>query len=256
MNDKIKPTHLERSAYVYVRQSTAAQVQYNRESTDRQYKLTERALRLGWPEPQIKVVDEDLARSGSGTSDRHGFALMTTEVALGHVGLILSIEVSRVARNNADWYRLLDLCGVTDTLIGDEDGIYHPGLFNDRLLLGLKGTMAEAELHVIRARLEGGIRNKAARGELRRGLPVGFVWGDEDGEVSSILTRRSPMPLLGLREVRRIRLDPPGMALAPFGGSLLSLAVSFLRNPMGHSYLYRHSPYLDQSGLCRRLYLW
>lgn len=183
MHDKIKPTHLQRCAYVYVRQSTAAQVHYNRESTDRQYKLTERALRLGWPEPQIKVVDEDLARSGSGTSDRPGFATMTTEVALGHVGLILSIEVSRVARNNADWYRLLDLCGVTDTLIGDEDGIYHPGLFNDRLLLGLKGTMAEAELHVIRARLEGGIRNKAARGELRRGLPVGFIWGEEDGEV-------------------------------------------------------------------------
>jgi DNA invertase Pin-like site-specific DNA recombinase len=183
MNDKINPTHLERAAYVYVRQSTAAQVQHNRESTDRQYKLAQRALRLGWSEPQIKVVDEDLARSGSGTADRHGFALMTAEVGLGHVGLILSIEVSRVARNNADWYRLLDLCGVTDTLIGDEDGLYHPGLFNDRLLLGLKGTMAEAELHVIRARLEGGIRNKAARGELRRGLPVGFVWGDHDGEV-------------------------------------------------------------------------
>jgi DNA invertase Pin-like site-specific DNA recombinase len=182
-NEKIKPTHLQRCAYIYVRQSTAAQVQYNRESTDRQYKLTDRALHLGWPQSQIKIIDEDLARSGSGTSDRHGFAMMTTEVALGHVGLILSIEVSRVARNNADWYRLLDLCGVTDTLIGDEDGLYHPGLFNDRLLLGLKGTMAEAELHVIRARLEGGIRNKAARGQLRRGLPVGFLWGEEDGEV-------------------------------------------------------------------------
>ncbi len=183
MNDKIKATHLERSAYVYVRQSTASQVQNNKESTDRQYKLAQRALSLGWSQSQVKVIDEDLARSGSGTSDRHGFAQMTTEVALGHVGLILSLEVSRVARNNADWYRLLDLCGITDTLIGDEDGVYHPGLFNDRLLLGLKGTMAEAELHVIRARLEGGIRNKAARGELRRGLPVGFVWGDEDGEV-------------------------------------------------------------------------
>src|SRR5208337_3831779 len=183
MHDKINPTHLERAAYVYVRQSTAAQVQHNRESTDRQYKLAERALHLGWSEPQIKVVDEDLARSGSGTADRHGFALMTAEVGLGHVGLILSIEVSRVARNNADWYRLLDLCGVTDTLIGDEDGLYHPGLFNDRLLLGLKGTMAEAELHVIRARLEGGIRNKAARGQLRRGLPVGFIYGQQDGEV-------------------------------------------------------------------------
>jgi len=182
-NEKIKPTHLQRNAYVYVRQSTAAQVQHNRESTDRQYKLTDRALHLGWFPSQIKIIDEDLARSGSGTSDRHGFALMTTEVALGHVGLILSIEVSRVARNSADWYRLLDLCGVTDTLIGDEDGLYHPGLFNDRLLLGLKGTMAEAELHVIRARLEGGIRNKAAKGQLRRGLPVGFLWGEEDGEV-------------------------------------------------------------------------
>jgi DNA invertase Pin-like site-specific DNA recombinase len=182
-NDKIKAMHLKRCAIVYVRQSTAAQVQYNRESTDRQYKLSERALKLGWSDSQIKIVDEDLARSGAGTSERNGFVAMTTEIALGHVGLILSIEVSRVARNNADWYRLLDLCGVTDTLIGDEDGIYHPGLFNDRLLLGLKGTMAEAELHVIRARLEGGIRNKAARGELRRGLPVGFIWGEDDGEV-------------------------------------------------------------------------
>ena len=183
LNEKIKTTHLNRCAYVYVRQSTASQVQHNRESTDRQYKLADRAVLLGWPQSQIRIIDEDLARSGSTTSDRNGFATMTTEVALGHVGLILSIEVSRVARNNADWYRLLDLCGVTDTLIGDEDGIYHPGLFNDRLLLGLKGTMAEAELHVIRARLEGGIRNKAARGQLRRGLPVGFVWGEQDGEI-------------------------------------------------------------------------
>ena len=108
---------------------------------------------------------------------------MTAEVALGHAGIVLGLEVSRLARNNADWYRLLDLCGVTNTLIGDADGIYHPGLFNDRLVLGLKGTMSEAELHVLRARLQGGIRNKAERGELRRGLPVGFVWGEGDGEV-------------------------------------------------------------------------
>ena len=180
---KVTSTHLQRSAYVYVRQSTAAQVEYNRESTDRQYKLVDRAIGLGWSKQQVTVIDEDLAQSGSSTIHRSGFTTMTAEVALGQVGLILSIEVSRVARNNADWYRLLDLCSVTDTLIGDEDGLYHPGLFNDRLLLGLKGTMAEAELHVIRARLEGGIRNKAARGELRRGLPVGFIWGEQDGEV-------------------------------------------------------------------------
>jgi DNA invertase Pin-like site-specific DNA recombinase len=182
-NAKIKSTHLHRRAYVYVRQSTAAQVEFNRESTDRQYKLAQRAIGLGWQKKQVKIIDEDLAQSGASTSQRGGFTMMTSEVALGRVGLILSLEVSRVARNNTDWYRLLDLCSVTDTLIGDEDGLYHPGLFNDRLLLGLKGTMAEAELHVIRARLEGGIRNKAARGELRRGLPVGFIWGDQDGEV-------------------------------------------------------------------------
>lgn len=182
-NEKIQATHLQRQAVVYVRQSTAAQVEHNRESTDRQYKLKDRAIDLGWPEQQVKIIDEDLAQSGADSSRRTGFTTMISEVALGRVGLILSLEVSRVARNNSDWYRLLDLCSVTNTLIGDGDGLYHPGLFNDRLLLGMKGTMAEAELHVIRARLEGGIRNKAARGELRRGLPVGFVWGEQDGEI-------------------------------------------------------------------------
>ena len=129
------------------------------------------------------LIDEDLGLSGSSTDKRSGFARLTSEVALTHVGIVLGLEVSRLARNNADWYRLLELCGVTDTLIGDNEGVYHPALFNDRLLLGLKGTMSEAELHVLRARLDGGIRNKAARGELRRGLPVGFVWGEHDGEV-------------------------------------------------------------------------
>jgi DNA invertase Pin-like site-specific DNA recombinase len=182
-SEKIQATHLARRACVYVRQSTETQVQSNRESTDRQYQLVRRAGQLGWPQAQIQVIDEDLAQSGSGTVARQGFLKMTQEVALGQVGLILCLEASRLARNNAEWYRLLDLCGVTNTLIGDADGLYHPGLFNDRLLLGLKGTMAEAELHVLRARLDGGIRNKAKRGELRRGLPVGLVWGEADGEV-------------------------------------------------------------------------
>jgi len=158
-------------------------VEYNRESTARQYALVERACELGWDKEQVIVVDEDLGLSGSGSVKRSGFARMTAEVALGHVGIVLGLEVSRLARNNADWYRLLDLCGMTDTLIGDSDGIYHPALFNDRLILGLKGTMSEAELHILRSRLDGGIRNKAARGELRRGLPIGFLWGEEDGEV-------------------------------------------------------------------------
>lgn len=180
---KISSSHLCRCAVVYVRQSTASQVEHNRESTDRQYQLVERAIDLGWQRERVNVVDQDLGISGSGLKQRSGFAHMTAEVALGRVGIVLGLEVSRLARNNADWYRLLDLCGATDTLIGDADGIYHPGLFNDRLVLGLKGTMSEAELHVLRARLNGGIRNKAERGELRRGLPIGLVFGEADGEV-------------------------------------------------------------------------
>src|SRR5467141_665493 len=185
MNDlaKVKPSHTQRTAVVYIRQSSPSQVEYNRESTARQYALVEKAREFGWAKEQVIVIDEDLGLSGSGSAKRSGFARMTAEVALRHVGIVLGLEVSRLARNNGDWYRLLDLCGMTDTLIGDSDGIYHPALFNDRLLLGLKGTMSEAELHVLRARLNGGIRNKAARGELRRGLPVGFVWGEADGEV-------------------------------------------------------------------------
>ena len=182
-NLKIQDTHLRRSAYVYVRQSSATQVLVNRESTQRQYQLTERAAQLGWSKEQIQVIDEDLAHTGSGVVTRPGFAQMTREVAMSQVGLILCLEASRLARNNAEWYRLLELCAVTDTLIGDLDGLYHPGLFNDRLLLGLKGTMAEAELHVLRLRLNGAIRNKAKRGELRRGLPVGLLWGEGEGEV-------------------------------------------------------------------------
>ncbi|HVH72571.1 MAG TPA: recombinase family protein [Candidatus Dormibacteraeota bacterium] len=185
MNDanKVKPNHIQRTAFIYIRQSTPTQVEYNRESTARQYALVEKASQLGWAKEQVIVIDEDLGVTGSGFVERSGFARLAAEVALGHVGIVFALEVSRVARNNADWYRLFDLCSITDTLVGDSDGLYHPALFNDRLVLGLKGIMAEAELHILRARLEGGIRNKAARGELRRGLPVGFVWGEQDGEV-------------------------------------------------------------------------
>ena len=165
---KVGAAHLRRRACVYIRQSTSAQVEHNRESTERQYHLVDRAVALGWQREQVTVIDEDLGVSGGGLVDRAGFARLTSEVALGHVGIVLGLEVSRLARNNADWYRLLDLCGVTDTLIGDADGIYHPALFNDRLVLGLKGTMSEAELHVLRARLrrhseQGGSRRAPTR---------------------------------------------------------------------------------------------
>src|SRR5512135_2412131 len=180
---KITDAHRSRAAVIYVRQSTLAQVERNTESTARQYDLAARARQLGWPPHQVRVVDGDLGVSGSVTGQRDAFEGMVAEVALGQVGIILALEVSRLARDNAAWYRLLDLAGVCDTLVADADGLYHPGLFNDRLVLGMKGLMSEAELHVLRARLEGGIKNKAARGELRRGLPVGLVWGEGDGEI-------------------------------------------------------------------------
>jgi DNA invertase Pin-like site-specific DNA recombinase len=180
---QLSAAHLRRAAIVYVRQSSPTQLARNTESTARQYALVNRARELGFPQAAVEVIDEDLGVSGSGVAERSGFARLTAQVALGQVGLVLGLEVSRLARNNADWYRLLDLCALTDTLIGDGDGLYHPRLFNDRLVLGLKGTMSEAELHVLRARLDGGIRSKAARGELRRGLPVGLVWGQQPGEI-------------------------------------------------------------------------
>src|SRR5262245_22981781 len=180
---KITSSHLSRAAVIYVRQSTLAQLERNTESTARQYDLVNRARQLGWPPEAIRVVDGDLGISGSVTGQRAGFEGMVAEVALGQVGIILALEASRLARDNAAWYRLLDLAGVCDTLVADADGVYHPALFTDRLVLGLMGIMAESELHVLRARLEGGIKNKAARGELRRGLPVGLVWGEGDGEI-------------------------------------------------------------------------
>ena len=180
---KISGSHLRRTAVIYVRQSTLAQVERNTESTLRQYDLAARARQLGWPASAVTVIDEDLGVSGASAAGRSGFAELAARVGLGEVGIVLSLECSRLARNNSDWYRLLDLAGMTDTLIADADGIYHPAMFNDRLLLGMKGTMSEAELHILRSRLDGGIRNKAARGELRRGLPAGLVWGEGDGEI-------------------------------------------------------------------------
>ena len=178
---KVKPTHLKRSAYLYIRQSTIRQVFENTESTQRQYGLRQQAVALGWPQDRIVVIDSDLGQSGAAT-DREGFQKLVTEVSMNRAGIVLGLEVSRLARNSMDWHRLLEICALTDTLILDEDGIYDPAHFNDRLLLGLKGTMSEAELHVLRARLQGGILNKARRGELFVRPPIGFVY-QADGKL-------------------------------------------------------------------------
>ena len=175
-HQKVTTTHLERDAFLYVRQSSLRQVLENTESTKRQYALRERAVALGWPIERIHVIDTDLGKSAAHKAGRDGFARLVSEVAIGNVGIVLGLEVSRLARNNADWHRLLELSALSGTLILDEDGIYDPAHFNDRLLLGLKGAMSEAELHVLKARLQGGIRNKAKRGELEVPLPIGLVY--------------------------------------------------------------------------------
>jgi DNA invertase Pin-like site-specific DNA recombinase len=179
---KVTGAHLARTAYLYVRQSTLRQVLTNTESATRQYALRQKAIALGWEPERIVTIDTDQGQSGASAADREGFQRLVAEVGMGRAGIVLGLEVSRLARNNADWHRLLEICAMSATLICDEDGLYDPTDFNDRLLLGLKGTMSEAELHFIRARLIGGQLSKARRGELRMGLPVGLVY-DPAGNV-------------------------------------------------------------------------
>jgi DNA invertase Pin-like site-specific DNA recombinase len=181
-SSKIAPWHLDRLAVVYVRQSTAQQVLVHTESTRLQYGLVSRAEAYGWASDRIVVIDDDLGKSGTTTVGRAGFERLVSEVSLGHVGLILGIEMSRLARSNVDWHRLLEVCALFGTLIADLDGLYDPALYNDRLLLGLKGTMSEAELHLLKQRLYQGCLSKARRGALTFALPSGYVW-DTDGTI-------------------------------------------------------------------------
>src|SRR5436309_12282911 len=191
---KVTQQHLEHDAYLYVRQSTPRQVLENTESTQRQYALRNRAVALGWPLERIHVLDCDLGKSGSQSVGGDGFQKLVSEVALGKAGLVMGLEVSRLARNSADWHRLIELCSLAGSLILDEDGIYDPANFNDRLLLGLKGTMSEAELHFLKARMRGGMLNKARRGELEMRPPVGLIYRtdgtiglDPDAEVQNAI---------------------------------------------------------------------
>ena len=179
----ISAEHLQRNAYLYVRQSSLRQVLEHGESTNRQYALSDRALALGWSREHIVTIDEDLGLSGSTAENRDGFKKLVAEVGMGHAGIVIGIEVSRLARNSSDWHRLLEICALTETLILDEDGLYDPNGFNDRLVLGLKGTMSEAELHYLKARMWGGRLAKAKRGQLRTPLPVGLVYDDEDAVI-------------------------------------------------------------------------
>jgi DNA invertase Pin-like site-specific DNA recombinase len=180
MTSKIADQHLSRVACIYIRQSTPGQVRFNQESTERQYNLKNKAQSLGWSPEKIRILDRDLGHSGTHTTNREDFKTLVTDVAMGQVGAIFSLEASRLARSNKDWHRLLEFCAITRTLVIDEDGCYDPSEFNDSLVLGMKGTFAQAELHIIRARLHGGKLNKARKGELKFPLPVGYVYdGDK-----------------------------------------------------------------------------
>lgn len=248
---KVTAHHLRRDAYLYVRQSSLHQVIENTESTKRQYGLRQRAVALGWPLERVVTIDEDLGQSASGTVHRTGFERLVAEVGTGRAGLVLGLEVSRLARSSTEWHRLLEICALSDTLILDEDGIYDPGHFNDRLLLGLKGTMSEAELHVLRARLQGGILNKARRGELKIGLPAGLVYDatgrvvrDPDQRVSGAVRlffetfRRLGSATAVMKHFRREGLlFPIRMRTGPHKGDVVfrplvhSRALSILRSP-------------------------
>ncbi|WP_081334961.1 recombinase family protein [Bradyrhizobium elkanii] len=176
MMSKMTDRRLSRQACIYIRQSTLAQVRFNQESTDRQYNLMNKAQSLGWSPQQIRILDGDLGQSGAAMTNREDFKALVGEVAMSRVGAIFCLEASRLARSNQDWHRLLELCAITGTLVIDEDGCYNPAEFNDGLVMGMKGTFAQAELHIIRARLHGGKLNKDSKGELRFPVPVGFVF--------------------------------------------------------------------------------
>jgi DNA invertase Pin-like site-specific DNA recombinase len=248
---KVTEAHLERDAYLYVRQSTARQVLENTESTQRQYALRDRALAQGWPQERIHVIDGDLGKSAAPAMRRDGFQHLVSEVALGKAGLVLGLEVSRLARNSVDWHRLIELCAQAGTLILDEDGLYDPANFNDRLLLGLKGEMSQAELHILKARMRGGVLNKARRGELEMGPPVGLIYRpdgtlvlDPDQEVQAALRlifetfarTRSAMQTLrwvrdeGIRFPRRPRAGPHKGELL-WGQLAHSRILQILHNP-------------------------
>jgi DNA invertase Pin-like site-specific DNA recombinase len=247
----ITTAHHERLAYVYVRQSTLWQVNEHQESTERQYRLQERALELGWPPTAIAVIDEDQGRSGRSATARTGFQRLVSEVSLGQVGIVLMLEASRLARNSSDWHRLIELCGLSHTLLADEDAIYDPRDPNDRLLLGVKGTLSEAELFTLRTRLYEGRWNKARKGLLHFPLPVGFVrepdgaWElDPDQQVRERLAslfeafRRLGVARQVVREFKQQGLDLPTWAVSKgtYGTLLwkrptLSAVVRILENP-------------------------
>jgi DNA invertase Pin-like site-specific DNA recombinase len=233
----VTTAHRAKLAYIYVRQSTASQIQQNPESTELQYRLVDRALMLGWPPERVLVIDEDLGRSGASSDGRQGFQRLIAEIGLGKAGLVLSLDASRLARNNRDWHQLLELCSLFGVLLADGERLFDPGAYHDRLLLGLSGIMSEAELHQIRIRLHQGEQQKAARGELRLPLPAGLAEG-ADGQVILIpdaeVQARLTLVFAKFAEVRST-----GAVARYLRRNSLMLPVRPLRGPAPHAVVWR-----------------
>jgi DNA invertase Pin-like site-specific DNA recombinase len=278
---KVTAEHQAKLAYVYVRQSSVGQVTHHRESTDLQYQLVTRGIQLGWPRESVKVIDEDLGKSGTSATERQGFQYLMAEIGLSHVGVVISFDASRLARNNCDWYQLLELCGVFGTLIADSERIYDPNQFTDRLLLGLSGMMSEAEVHQIKRRLHAGAWNKAKRGELHHPLPVGLsrlptseviLHPDEEIQVRIRLVFKKFEELRSARAVRRYLREKelllpsrPLRGPAPhevyWQSARTSMVLSILKNPAyAGAYVHgrqtveprRRKPSHPSSGIVRR----
>jgi DNA invertase Pin-like site-specific DNA recombinase len=261
--DKVKPSHLRRKAYLYIRQSTMTQVYHHQESLERQYALQERALPLGWAQEQVEIIDRDLGQSGSSAEERGGFQQLMADVSLGRVGIVMALEVSRLARKCSDWYRLVEYCILTGTLLLDEDGLYDLSDFNDKIILGMKGTVSEIELHMLQARMRGGLLNKARRGELRKLLPVGFVY-DEAGRIrldpprsgpagtgsSTVVLRNLPSPGHGLRNSQAFPPSGDRFSSSPSPGFPQATAE------LGRVDTPPCSTDPEKSPLCRSLFLW
>jgi DNA invertase Pin-like site-specific DNA recombinase len=235
--ERITTAHRSKLLYVYVRQSSPGQVRHHQESTELQYRLVERAVLLGWPRERVHVIDDDLGKSGTSSTDRYGFQRLIAEVGLGKAGLVMSLDASRLARNNRDWHQLLELCSLFGVLIADGERLYDPGAYHDRLLLGLSGIMNEAELHQIKVRLHQGERQKAARGDLRLPLPVGLMQGRDGGVTLNPDEEVQERLRLVFTKFRELRSAKAIMRYLHRGKFLLP--VRPLRGPAPHDVVWR-----------------
>src|SRR3954451_18654051 len=246
--DRVSAAHRAKLAYVYVRQSSVNQVRRHQESTELQYRLVDRAVGLGWPRERVRVIDEDLGKSGAASAERHGFQRLIAEIGLGNAGLVLSLDASRLARNNRDWHQLLELCSLFGVILADGERLYDPGAYHDRLLLGLSGIMSEAELHQIRLRLHQGERQKAARGELRVPLPAGLAY-DRAGAI----VRNPDEEVQGRLQLVFAKFTELGSApgvMRYLRANTLPLPVRPLHGPVPHEVLWREATAHGSTTFC------